>query len=44
MMRKCPIVAVLDSMEEEQFRDTFRLKKEAKTTGNGRLQGQTYDF
>ena len=34
MMQKCPIRAVLDNMEQDQFRDTFRLEKEAKTTGN----------
>ena len=42
--RKGPITSVLNSTEQDQFRDTLRLEKDAKSTGNGRLQGQRHDF
>ena len=44
IQQKGPITSVLNSTEQDQFRDTFRLEKDAKSTGNGRLQGTRYDF
>ena len=42
--REPSIIAVLESTEQNQFRDTFRPKKDAKSTGNGRSQDLTYDI